>query len=176
MHGAFIEIDETTGRAFSIEGCGLYQPADQPRPQISNGPLRAAFFQPRARQQTTANVLLPQTPPHGPFPFFHLLHGLSDDHRVGAADEFERYAEGLPLIVVMPNGGRGFYTDAEQGFAYETALVRELIPFIDRMSNTRTDRGRRCIGGLSMGGYGAVRELALKYPNLFVRRTAIPAR
>lgn len=130
------------------------------------------FFSRVLGQQTAANVLLPQTAQPGPFPVFYLLHGLSDDHSSWARrTSLERYVEGWPLIVVMPNGGRGFYTDALEGFAYESALVRELVPFIDRMFNTRAERAGRVIGGLSMGGYGAI-KLALKFPELFCAATS----
>jgi S-formylglutathione hydrolase FrmB len=66
----------------------------------------------------------------------------------------------------MPDGGRGFYTDAIEGFAYESAIIRDLIPFIDNTFHTKANREGRCIGGLSMGGYGAIR-FALRYPELF---------
>src|SRR5438046_759544 len=73
-------------------------------------------------KQMAANVILPQAEnPRGPYPVYYLLHGLSDDHTIWERrTSVERYVEGLPLIVVMPDGGRGFYTDAlEGGPAYE---------------------------------------------------------
>ena len=66
----------------------------------------------------------------------------------------------------MPDGERGFYTDAQEGLAFESAITKDLIPLIDRTFPTKADRNGRAIGGLSMGGYGAV-KLALKNPNLF---------
>ena len=126
------------------------------------------YWSPSLAIQTAANVIIPQAEnPRGPYAVFYLLHGLSDDHSIWVRrTSIERYVEGLPLIVVMPDGGRGFYTDAEAGFKYESAIVKDLIPFIDRTFQTKTDRGGRCVGGLSMGGYGAI-KLALKYPELF---------
>jgi len=63
-------------------------------------------------KMTSAMAILPEGKP-GPFPVFYLLHGLSDDHSVWVRrTSIERYVEGLPLIVVMPDGGRSFYTDA----------------------------------------------------------------
>lgn len=118
-------------------------------------------------KQTACNVFVPQNVP-GPFGVLYLLHGLSDNHSIWQRHtRLETYLGGLPLMVVMPDGGRGFYTDAEQGPAYESAIVKDLIPFIDATFNTRAERGGRCVGGLSMGGYGGV-KLALKYPELFV--------
>ena len=170
LHGALIEIDETTGRAFSIERVAeLYQRSGASRGRESVMALcEAAFFQPRAGPTDRGEcAAAADRAARAVSRFLLVARTFRRPHELRVRrTSLERYAEGLPLIVVMPNGGRGFYTDAEQGFAYETALVRELIPFIDRMFNTRTDRGGRCIGGLSMGGYGAI-KLALKYPDLF---------
>ena len=74
--------------------------------------------------------------------------------------------QNLPFIVVMPDSGRGFYSDAQVGMAWETAIVGDLVSFIDTRFQTNATREGRCIGGLSMGGYGAV-KLALKYPHIF---------
>jgi S-formylglutathione hydrolase FrmB len=126
------------------------------------------YFSSALQMQVAANVILPEDKDQkGPFPVFYLLHGLSDDHTIWLRrTSIERYVQSLPLIVVMPQGGRGFYTDAEQGFAYETAIVSDLIGYVDTMFHTKAERGGRCIGGLSMGGYGAV-KLALRHPDLF---------
>ena len=70
-----------------------------------------------------------------------------------------------PLIVVMPDGGRGFYTNAKEE-TLETALIRDLVGYVDKVFHTKARREGRCIGGLSMGGYGAA-KLALKDPELF---------
>lgn len=114
---------------------------------------------------TAANILMPQR--GGPFATLYLLHGLSDDYTIWQRrTRLESYVDALdlPLMVVMPDGGRGFYTDAVEGFAYESSIVNDLVPLID---NTFRTTGKRSIGGLSMGGYGAV-KLALKHPHLFV--------
>jgi len=126
------------------------------------------FSSPSLEKQTACNVIFPELEGHdGPFPVFYLLHGLSDDYSIWQRKtSIGRYVQMLPLIVVMPDGGRGFYTDAVEGFAYESAIVRDLIPFVDRMFHTVGERSGRAIGGLSMGGYGAI-KLALKYPELF---------
>jgi len=119
-------------------------------------------------KMTAAMVILPEKK-RGPFPVFYLLHGLSDDHTAWVRrTSIERYVEGLPLIVVMPDGGRSFYTDAlyKPKAAYETAIVRDLIGFVDATFQTIPGRAGRVIGGLSMGGYGAL-KLALKHPDMF---------
>ncbi len=105
----------------------------------------------------------------GPFPVFYLLHGLSDDHTAWTRrTSLERYVSDLPLIVVMPNGERGFYTDAKERpkAEFETNLVQDNIGFVDRTFQTNPTREGPVIAGLSMGGYGSL-KLALKHPDLF---------
>lgn len=122
------------------------------------------FLSPALGMQTAAYVFVPQRP--GPFATLYLLHGLSDNHTIWQRrTRLEAYLEtlALPLMIVMSDGGRGFYTDAKEGFAYESAIIKDLIPFIDSTFQTS---GKRGIGGLSMGGYGAI-KLALKYSEVF---------
>ncbi len=120
-----------------------------------------------ALDKTTAATLIVPDTTCGPFPVFYLLHGLADDHSAWTRQtSIERYAEGYPFIIVMPEGGRSYYTDAPEGEAYETALVRDLIPYVDRTFQTDPRREARVVGGLSMGGYGAL-KLALGHPDLF---------
>jgi S-formylglutathione hydrolase FrmB len=124
------------------------------------------YFSKALCKHTAANLILPEGA-EGPFATFYLLHGLSDDHTIWQRrTSIERYVAEYPLIVVMPDGGRGFYCDGIAGDAWETAIIRDLIGYVDAMFPTRASREGRCIGGLSMGGYGAV-KLALKYPDLF---------
>jgi S-formylglutathione hydrolase FrmB len=120
------------------------------------------------QKMTAATVIYPEQLP-GPFPVLYLLHGLSDDHTAWTRrTSIERYCEGLPLIVVMPNGGRGFYTDAvcRPNSAFETLIVRDLVDWVDGTMRTVARREGRAVCGLSMGGYGAA-KFALKYPNRF---------
>ena len=93
-----------------------------------------------------------------------LLHGLSDDDTVWSRrTSLERYVDGLPVVVAMPDGGRGFYIDSEAGFAYYTALSEELPSLLARYLPLKEEWA---VGGLSMGGYGALR-LALGRPDRF---------
>jgi S-formylglutathione hydrolase FrmB len=124
------------------------------------------YFSNALGKATQANVILPQNG-SGPFPVLYLLHGLSDDYSGWQRrTSIERYVQDLPLIVVMPDGGRGFYCDAAEGFACETAIARDLVEYIDTIFHTKATRAGRALAGLSMGGYGAV-KLALRFPDLF---------
>jgi S-formylglutathione hydrolase FrmB len=116
------------------------------------------------QKNVQAEILHPDASMTGPFHVMLLLHGLSDDQSIWMRrTSIERYLDGVPLIVVMPDGGRGWYTDAREGYAYETALAVELPSFIERMFHTALPWA---VSGLSMGGYGAL-KFALKYPERF---------
>ncbi|HEY8285895.1 MAG TPA: alpha/beta hydrolase-fold protein, partial [Chloroflexota bacterium] len=121
------------------------------------------YYSAALENMTAATLILPEGRP-GPFPTFYLLHGLSDDHTAWTRNtSLERYAEASPFMIVMPDGGRGYYSDAPGGDAYETAIVRDLMTTIDQTFQTDARRGARAIGGLSMGGYGAL-KLGLGHP------------
>jgi putative tributyrin esterase len=115
---------------------------------------------------TAATILVPETS-SGPFPVLYLLHGLSLDYTAWTRKtSIERYAQAYQFMIVMPDSGRGYSADAPDGEAYETAMVNDLIPFIDRTFRTDARRAGRAIGGMSMGGYGAL-KFGLGHPNLF---------
>ncbi|MHC4592244.1 MAG: alpha/beta hydrolase [Planctomycetota bacterium] len=130
--------------------------------------LRLGFFGDAISKQTNTTVLLPQEAEGGgPYPVLYLLHGLSDDDTTWTrCTSIERYTAGMPLIVVMPDGGRGYYTDAQCGPAYERHILEDVIGLVDRFCPTIANRDGRAIGGLSMGGYGAM-KIGLKYPDRF---------
>ena len=112
------------------------------------------------------NVILPDSG-KGPFATFYLLHGLSDDYTIWhRRTRIEAYVSGKPIIVVMPDGYRGFYTNANDGPAYFNYMTKDLVEFVDRTFPTKKSRSGRCVGGLSMGGYGALR-IGLGRPDLF---------
>ena len=75
-------------------------------------------------------------------------------------------SRGCRWCVVMPDGGRGWYTNAAVGYAYEDDLVKDVVGLIDRTFPVKAERSGRAIGGLSMGGYGAV-KVGLKHHEMF---------
>jgi S-formylglutathione hydrolase FrmB len=118
-------------------------------------------------------VLLPNSIEKGKeYPVLYLLHGYSDDYTIWQRHtSIELYTMDMDLVVVMPDGGHEFYTNAETGYDYETFLIEELPVLIENCFPVSTERSRRGIGGLSMGGYGAIR-LGLKYPERFMSVTS----
>ena len=103
------------------------------------------------------------------YPVLYLLHGWGGHYtdwltRTNVAD----YAAQYRMIVVMPEGNDGWYVDGAAGVndKYETYILKELMPEVDRRYRTIQSRYGRAIAGLSMGGYGAI-KYGLKYPATF---------
>ena len=129
--------------------------------------IEANFFSNALQEAVSLYAIVPDAG-KGPFPVYYLLHGLSDDHTIWMRrTRIECYVSNLPLVVVMPNGFRGFYTDNDAGPAYGRYMLEDVLGFAERTLPIRGTRASRCIGGLSMGGYGAIR-LALAHPELFI--------
>lgn len=127
-----------------------------------------SFFSKSINLMSRMMVILPDSG-NGPFPVFYLLHGLSDDCSMWLRrTSIERYVSGVPLIVVMPETGRGWYTNSASlpGGAYEDHMIKDVLPQVERIFPAMEGREGRVLGGLSMGGYGAV-KLALKFPEMF---------
>lgn len=103
------------------------------------------------------------------YPVLYLLHGLSDNsatwtERTNVVDD----AAGHRFIVVMPEGDAGWYTDSATvpTERYESYLLEELIPDVQKRYRTIEEGYARGIAGLSMGGYGTL-KMALKHPDEF---------
>lgn len=100
-------------------------------------------------------------------PVLYLLHGLGDDYTAWSRyTAIERYANEAGIVVIMPDGGRGFYTDMVYGSAYYSFFAKEFFDYVSSLFSVARDRGRTFIAGNSMGGYGAI-KLALLHPERF---------
>jgi len=113
-------------------------------------------------------VLLPQdyTTSDRRYPVLYLLHGLGGDYRDWTTRaNVAEYSRSLPLIIVMPDGENGWYTNSTDG-AFETYLAEDLPADVVKKFRTINSRYGRAIAGLSMGGYGAL-KIALKRPAAF---------
>ena len=126
------------------------------------------YYSHSLKKASAFNVVFPDSPDADrPWAVYYLLHGLSDDHTTWMRRScVERYTLGYPLMVVMPDGGRGWYTNAADGDAYEDDLLKDVVGLVEKNFPVRAERAGRCIGGISMGGFGAA-KLSLKYPKKF---------
>lgn len=103
------------------------------------------------------------------YPVLYLLHGLYGRHDDWLTrSRLVEHASAYRFIIVTPEGGNGWYTDGADSPVekYESYIVRELVPEIDRRFRTIRAREGRGVAGLSMGGYGSL-KFGVKYPELF---------
>lgn len=103
-----------------------------------------------------------------PFQTLYLLHGIFGncmDWMTGT--RIERWAQDKNLVVIMPSGDNSFYVDHPcDGARYGEFIGRELVDMTRSMFPLSHEREDTYIGGLSMGGYGAMRN-GLKYSDTF---------
>lgn len=121
------------------------------------------------------SVVLPEryfSEPARSYPVLYLFHCIGGDSTTGIEycdithilDSLVRTKEIDPMIVVMPDVFLSYCSDTFDGeFPYETMLLEELIPEVEK--TWRTD-GKRATIGFSMGGFGAM-SVALRHPDLF---------
>lgn len=108
------------------------------------------------------------------YPYVILLHGLQQDETqwetLGMVEFLDRNilrGEIAPMIVVMPNTGNiGIDNTFPPDPSYETVVLDELIPAIERDFCTWNDRTHRALGGISRGGFWAY-SIGLRHPDLF---------
>lgn len=112
------------------------------------------------------SVLLPEN--QKSFKTLWLLHGLHGDHTSWMRyTSIERYAAAHGVAVVMPNAQNSWYADTAYGAGYFTYITKELPALLrEKLCGFSEKREDNVIGGLSMGGYGAVKA-ALTYPEQY---------
>lgn len=129
------------------------------------------------KRTVPVNVILPAdklTPPWAPkeepkpFKTLYLLHGILGNYTDWVnGTRIMRWAEENDMAVVMPSGDNAFYVDQPwAGNMYGEFIGRELVELTRRMFPLSHKREDTFIGGLSMGGYGALRN-GLKYCDTF---------
>jgi enterochelin esterase-like enzyme len=114
------------------------------------------------------------------YPVLYLLHGFPGRPaaflatvRMGVVqDELVALHRARPMILVMPYGSTGSFTDKEwangvrphEGWA--TYLARDVVHAVDARYRTIRSGQSRAIAGLSEGGYGAL-NIAIQHPGEF---------
>jgi S-formylglutathione hydrolase FrmB len=116
---------------------------------------------PAKPQALPVNVLLPDGFTRSKrYPVLYLLHGHGDSYwswYSPSNGDLLRTAAGFRGIVVMPEGGQGWYTDWWNGGkrgspGWESYHLRELVPLVEKRLPVRRGRRWHAIAGLSMGG------------------------
>jgi len=97
----------------------------------------------------------------------YLLHGYSDDQTIWQRrTSVERYAARHNLAIVMPAVNHSFYCNEVQGERYWDYVSDELPRIMHTFFRLSDKPEDTFVAGLSMGGYGAIRN-GLKYAENF---------
>lgn len=132
-----------------------------------------ALFSRTLNAKTRVNIYLPPDyfNTNLSYPVLYMLHGYGEDETQwtrennGAIQHFMDnliYASKInPFIVVMPSGGKTFYTNQTGQF-----VADELYDYLTNRFRVVAGRERTAISGCSMGGFGAF-DLALRFPERF---------
>lgn len=113
------------------------------------------------------------------YPVLYFLHGRGDNERSllntggwNLIDDLREKHEIGEFLIVTPDAGDSFYVNSRDGrVRYSDFFLREFMPAIEHKYRIRAERTARGIGGISMGGYGALR-FAFDDPQLFVSVSA----
>lgn len=106
--------------------------------------------------------------PDARYPTLYLLHGLFGNCTDWVSNtRIQLWAEERNLAVVMPSGDNSFYVDQlGRNNDYGAFIGEELVELTRRLFPLSRRREETFIGGLSMGGFGALRN-GLKYADTF---------
>jgi len=122
-------------------------------------------------------ALLPpsyESDPRRQFPVLYHLHGLGDNEQSlinfggwSLLEDLQAKKKIGEFIVIAPAGSTTFYINSrDRKMRYEDFFLREFLPAVERKYRVKPGRAARAIGGVSMGGYGALR-FAFKHPEMF---------
>ena len=136
-----------------------------------------SFFSTSLHRSTEVTAVIPAEGPifpgqpplsNEPYPMLILLHGYSGTHSDWLrGSSIEQLALAHRLAVFCPSGENSFYLDdVKRDALYEQFITKELPDFARRVFNISQKREDCYIGGLSMGGYGAIRN-GFKHPETF---------
>jgi S-formylglutathione hydrolase FrmB len=108
------------------------------------------------------------------YPVLYFLHGLGDNEQTlfnsggwTLLDDLRQRNKIGDFLIVAPEGKRSFYINSADGSVrYSDFFLQEFIPVIESKYRVSNGRSNRAIGGVSMGGYGALR-FAFSHPEMF---------
>jgi enterochelin esterase-like enzyme len=108
------------------------------------------------------------------YPVVYLLHGAGqriDEWLsygiVETADRMIGSDQLSPMVLVMPLGDLGYWVNhVDKGDRWGDYVADDLVKHVDATFRTEADAKYRAIGGISMGGYGAL-VLAFNKPQVF---------
>lgn len=108
------------------------------------------------------------------YPVLYMLHGMGGNYQewqdqglFAKAADMMTDGEIPAYIIVTPQGDQSYWLNwVNGGPQYGDYVVREVVPHIDAKFRTLTSPSARAVGGLSMGGTGAL-QMAFNHPEIF---------
>lgn len=139
--------------------------------------LEISAFSESLMRQVTFNAVVPtdnppysgrQASPARPLKTVYLLHGmLGNESDWFLLSRVPLYAHERGVAVIMPAGANSFYVDQPDSHSYFGQFVGdELVRITRALLPLSADPADTAIAGLSMGGYGALRN-GLRYGDTF---------
>jgi len=139
--------------------------------------IQVNFFSRSLSRQVTINAIIPADrfifPPNAekpakPFKTMYLLHGIFGNYTDWAScTRIQEWASEKNLAVIMPSADNSFYVDnPDKGDMYGEFIGKELVEITRDLFHLSHKREDTFIAGLSMGGFGAIRN-GLKYSETF---------
>lgn len=108
-----------------------------------------------------------------PMRTLYLLHGITGDDRDWLyGTQIAQYAQEHHLAVILPDGHNNFYINNNPSEQWGKFIGEELVEMTRALYPLSDKREDTYIGGLSMGGYGAIRN-GLKYNETFSKIIAL---
>ena len=180
-HSAVVRVRVESGRAFDVSLAidrlvppRRFRETDRVRLVDMKSPLLSRFYGREVRMQ--AAVVLPEgynTEPARRYPTVYVIPGFGGDHRMARAIANGNSVVGvgdIPAITVVLNPdaatGHHVFADSANNGPRGAALVRELIPRIERSYRCVAEPGARFLNGHSSGGWSAL-WLQIAYPDVF---------
>jgi S-formylglutathione hydrolase FrmB len=179
MKAAFRTVLLFTLLCPGMAGCGhpgpilIDRPRSFPGVRMQDVTFRSASL---GRDVTYRAYLPAELPPNRKLPVAYLLHGSG-----GGFQNWSNYSDvgayaARGYILIMPNGDSSYFMNEALAprERYEDFLTKDLIADVETRFPAATDRRKRAIVGVSMGGFAAV-KLALTRPGLFAFAGGISA-
>jgi S-formylglutathione hydrolase FrmB len=146
-------------------GSGEDAPADPQGARVERVTIDSAAV---GRKQPVTVVVPPGEAPRRPRPLLVFLHGRGQDDRshldAPMFAALRRLGPRAPIVAFPDGGGSSYWHDRDDG-AWGRYVTGEVIPQIARRFGA--DRRRVAIGGISMGGFGALDLAAHAAPGRF---------
>jgi len=136
------------------------------------------LWSPILQRQMTFRVYLPPdyfyTDEYRDYPTLYMLHGgggnyteWSDSFLPQQLDDMIVRGMVQSMIVIMPDGGdRTYWANWDEGPRWSDYMAYDVVAEVDSRFRTSAFPAGRAIGGLSMGGLGAM-QVAMRHPDVF---------